>query len=154
VTAEDLPALEVPFLFPLPCPHCGALEFEPHPVSKHSRVRSYKDERADAPVEVWPSSPVRVGDSFEKLQRKMLKFSDSRSFGSRSEPLTPAESVTEFTDTEDEGARCSSSCSLAEERQSSITTVVDRYTEDMGGAAEGLSQDLSVVGREGTISAI
>jgi hypothetical protein len=50
--------------------------------------------------------------------------------------------------------RCSSSCSLAEERQSSITTVVDRYTEDMGGAAEGLSQDLSVVGREGTISAI
>lgn len=33
VTPEDLPFLEVPFLFPLPCPHCSSLAFEPGPVS-------------------------------------------------------------------------------------------------------------------------
>lgn len=68
VTAEDLPFLEVPFLFPIPCPHCSSLDFAPAPVNKHSKVRCYRDEKDLSTFHKWTGSPVRIGDSFEKLQ--------------------------------------------------------------------------------------
>lgn len=76
MTGEDLPYLEVPFLFPLPCPHCNSLTFEPQLASKHGVVRSYKDDHPLTSMSSLGSnnghSPVRPGDSFEKLQVRAL----------------------------------------------------------------------------------
>ncbi|TFJ81563.1 hypothetical protein NSK_006814 [Nannochloropsis salina CCMP1776] len=44
VSPADLPFLDVPFLFPLPCPLCASLEFAPTPVSRTAKIRSYEDE--------------------------------------------------------------------------------------------------------------
>lgn len=78
MTGEDLPYLEVPFLFPLPCPHCNSLTFEPQLASKHGVVRSYKDDHPLTSMSSLGSnnghSPVRPGDSFEKLQVRTLPW--------------------------------------------------------------------------------
>lgn len=131
VTPEDLPFLEVPFLFPLPCPHCSSLAFEPGPVSRLATVRSYEDE-ADLSASLTAASmgsPVRPGDSFEALQRKMLRFSSQES--AVSEPPTPA---TVHTATEDEHSNPSSPI-VAANRKMEAKIVRERQAMVLGARA-------------------
>jgi hypothetical protein len=53
----------------LPCPHCNSTGFSPALVSPQDEVRSYHDS-SSPPHNCYPS-PMKIGDSFEDMKRKM-----------------------------------------------------------------------------------
>ena len=62
VSPSDLPYLDVPFLFPIPCPLCASPSFAPAPVSRFAPVRSYEDEGSDGRTDGEMSVSVVGGE--------------------------------------------------------------------------------------------
>lgn len=62
----------------LSCPHCGLAGFIPAPVALDGEVRDYSMGVAPAVAPLRNgASPLRVGDSFENLKRKMVPLAPS-----------------------------------------------------------------------------
>ena len=59
------------------CCHCGVSNFGYAPLHTEASGRSYAHEVSQKPPSVSKlNSPVRIGDSFEDLKRKMLRFDE------------------------------------------------------------------------------
>jgi hypothetical protein len=57
------------------CPHCAKLGFHPEFVGNEEAVRDYSNPvKNNFPGSTVPFSPLRVGESFEDLKRKLLPF--------------------------------------------------------------------------------
>jgi hypothetical protein len=75
----------------LPCPHCNSSGFSPALVAPQDEIRSYLDS-ASPPLNCYPS-PMKIGDSFEDMKRKMGAVGQSQQrsdpSSSSSKPLLP-----------------------------------------------------------------
>lgn len=60
----------------VPCPNCGTLGFDPRMVALIDNVRDYSSNNNFGQIIMMQSSPIRIGDSFDDLKRKMIKYSD------------------------------------------------------------------------------
>eukprot|EP01038_Epipyxis_sp_PR26KG_P008798 gene8798-11880_t len=65
----------------IPCPHCMTSGFQPKPVTFDEEIRDYDpcDYVQNSIPYHGTFSPLRVGDSFEALKRKMIPFRSSTS---------------------------------------------------------------------------
>lgn len=57
------------------CPHCSTVGFNPRIVHEQEQIRDYST-KDHQPKPSTFRSPLRVGDSFEDLKRKMIMFKD------------------------------------------------------------------------------
>lgn len=74
----------------LACPHCNTVGFSPTLVSPHEGVRNYLDSATPVQQISYPS-PMKIGDSFEDMKRKMASISQkSNETGSSKQLLPPS----------------------------------------------------------------
>jgi hypothetical protein len=59
----------------IPCPNCASPGFDPRMVALVDGVRDYSMKNDYVNILRIQSSPIRVGDSFDELKRKMIKYS-------------------------------------------------------------------------------
>lgn len=72
----------------LACPHCNTVGFSPALVLPHETVRNYLDSTTPAQQISYPS-PMKIGDSFEDMKRKMASISEKNTISVSSKPLLP-----------------------------------------------------------------
>lgn len=57
------------------CPHCTSLGFHPQRVSAREAVRDYSQHIQPSSSSMYPlASPLRIGESFEDMKRKMVPY--------------------------------------------------------------------------------
>jgi hypothetical protein len=59
------------------CPHCASVGFRLETVSPDSPPRDYCGTPREQPHQREHNSPLKIGDSFDALKRKMLTFEDN-----------------------------------------------------------------------------
>jgi hypothetical protein len=62
-------------LLTVPCPNCATMGLKLSLVDHLAIVRNYSQSISDIPPPPQSLSPIRIGDSFDDLKRKMIKFS-------------------------------------------------------------------------------
>ena len=85
------------------CPYCGE-NFDPTILATGSPPQKYHDEDTVERQTPMVTSPVRIGDSFEDLKRKMLPFT-APTASTFDEPLLTREESGDFSEGEDGGTQ-------------------------------------------------
>jgi hypothetical protein len=117
---------------PVPCPHCNVTGFHPVSVSFEEAIRDYSTrfQPQHQPPSQPGYSPLRIGESFEDLKRKMIPFKNQQStITSVCDDLTPRDSeeqVVPYTD-EQTGAP-PQSAGIAMSYHGSFSPVVESNT--------------------------
>lgn len=74
----------------IPCPHCGVPGFHPMSVNIDEMVRDYSSRYNPTGPATNPGySPLRIGESFEDLKRKMIPYKSQQTIISMGDEVTP-----------------------------------------------------------------